>query len=65
MKWWENNVFIGVMALTLICLSYICLIPSTADKVVNTAIGAIAGFVTGFTVNTPKKKEENSDVKDQ
>lgn len=60
MRWWENNVFVAVMALTIICVWYVWQVPATADTIVSGAIGAIAGFVTA---QSTKRKDETIEKK--
>jgi len=52
--WYDNNIFTGTVCLTIVACLAIWLIPSDADKVVNTAIGAIGGFVSGYVAKTIK-----------
>ena len=52
--WYQNQIFIGCISITVITCTAIFFVPEIADEIVNTAIGAIAGFVSALALS---KKE--------
>jgi hypothetical protein len=50
--WWENNVFVAIIALTLMGCLVIFFAPEQAKDILIQIITAIAAFVTGYSVKS-------------
>lgn len=46
--WWENNVFIATIALTVIAITAIFRLGEGAEKIALSIVTGIAAFVTGY-----------------
>lgn len=53
--WYENNILIGTLALTIIACFSILLIPEQAKDVAIPSITGISGFITGYSARTIKE----------
>lgn len=51
MKWYENNILIGILALTSIAFGAMTLIKPDSKEIVMNIITGIAAFVTGYVAH--------------
>jgi len=64
MKWYENQVFIGTLALTLIACCVIFFAPASIEKVVTPIVTGISGFISGaggMIIRQQRKDDANAE----
>ena len=54
MMWYENNIFTGTVALTIIACWAITLVPTQAKDIVVPIVTGISGFISGYVAKSIK-----------